>query len=377
MKKGFIWFWLLTKRLYKKPTFLVMLVLIPLLIFIYQAMTQGDSGIVTILLTQQGDDPIATAIIEDLRGSDHLFRYELCDTPEEAKLMVQTGKADAAWIFPDNMTTHLDGFLESPDRQPPFILVCQQEKNLSLMLARERLSGAVYHHLAQRYYLKYTREEFPALNALTDEELMTYYNHIEMSDTLFVYENVTQQEVTQVHYLVAPIRGLLAVVIVLCGLATALYYIKDTGHGTFDWIPERLRPIPEFSCQVVSVLNICIVALLALVLTGLSGNLLLEIPTLLLYTLCVASFCMLLRSLFRKIKLLGALIPPLIVGMLILCPVFFDLYSMRAMQFLLPPTYYINAVYNPMYLLYMFGYTILCFSLYLLSERFLKSHRTR
>ena len=32
MKKLLIWFWLLTKRLYKKPTFLVMLFLVPLLL---------------------------------------------------------------------------------------------------------------------------------------------------------------------------------------------------------------------------------------------------------------------------------------------------------------------------------------------------------
>lgn len=375
MKKLLIWFWLLTKRLYKKPTFLAMLVLIPLLCFGYQGMTQGDSGIVTILLTQEAPDPISDAIIAELQESDKLFRYKRCDTPEEAALLVQTGKADAAWIFPSDMASHLDAFLENPNSHEPFIKVFQQEKDISLMLTRERLCGVLYSHLSQRFYLQYVRQEFPELENLTDEDLMAYYDKIEMVNELFVYENVNNQQITEVHYLVAPVRGLLAVVIVLCGLATALYYIKDNSHGTFDWIPERQRLIPEFGCQVVAVLNTGIAVLLALSLAKLAGPFWLELPALLLYTLCTAAFCMLLRSLCRQVKILGALIPPLIVGMLLLCPVFFDLPSMRIWQYLLPPTYYINAVYNPIYLLYMAAYTAICAGLYLLSGFFQKRRK--
>lgn len=375
MKKLLIWFWLLTKRLYKKPTFLVILFLVPLLSFGYQTITESDSGIVTILLTQEGSDPIADAIIEELCSAEKLFRFQICDTPEEAALLVQTGKADAAWIFPTEMAGHLDAFLEDSHEHKPFVKVLQQEKNLALMLTRERLSGALYHHLAQRFYLQYTREEFPELADLSDEEMMAYYDAIEMTNTLFVYENVNHQEVVEVHYLVAPVRGLLAVLIVLCGLATALYHMKDRQHGTFQWVPERLRSLPELGCQVVSVLHIGVASLLALVLTTLSSAIYLEIATLLLFTLCVAAFCMLLRSVCQQIKVLGALIPPLIVAMLLLCPVFFDLPSMRPWQILLPPTYYINAVYNPMYLLYMAIYTAICFGLYFLSEALQKRRK--
>ena len=72
----------------------------------------------------------------------------------------------------------LDAFLENSDGHEPFITVLQQEKNLSLMLTRERLCGAVYTHLSQRFYLQYMRQEFPGLENLTDEELMAYYDEI-------------------------------------------------------------------------------------------------------------------------------------------------------------------------------------------------------
>ena len=54
-----MWFWLLTKRLYKKPAFLAILVLIPVLTFCYKAATQADSGVMTVALAQEGKDPLA------------------------------------------------------------------------------------------------------------------------------------------------------------------------------------------------------------------------------------------------------------------------------------------------------------------------------
>ena len=364
LKKALLWLWLLTKRLYKKPTFLAILILIPLLVLGYQGISQGDSGMITIALAQEADDPIAQQILADLQSSGQLFRYQVCATPEEAETLVKSGKADAAWIFPDNMESHIDAFLDDPGEDTSFVHVIQQEKNIALLLTRERLCGAIYHHVSERFYLRYTRGEFPELQGLSDEELMTYYDSIDMMENLFVYDTVSNQKVQETHYLMAPVRGMLAIVIVLCGLASSMYYIKDCGLGTFGWVSHRMRPLPELLCSWVAVLNVGIVSLIAMVFSKVSGKILVEIPVLLLYTLCVCAFCMMLRALLHSIKAIGTLIPVLIVVMLLICPVFFDLGVLRMYQFLLPPTYYINAAVNPMYIVYMVLYTLLCSGLY-------------
>ena len=369
MKRILLWFWLLTKRLLKKPTFLAILILVPLLSFGYQAMTQESSGILTIVLAQEGNDPTASAIIDDLLKQDTVFRYQVCHSAEEAALLVQTGKADAAWVFPEDLQQHMDDFLKDPKEKEGFIQVFQREQNTPLMLSRERLAGAMYHYLSQRYYLQYTRAEFPALQEMTDEELMVYYDEIEMTNQLFDYKDVNDNAVSQVHYLVAPVRGLLAVLVVLCGLATSMYYMKDQKNGTFDLVPEQKQALPELGCQLVSVLIMGVAVLLALVLTGLQEHLLLELLSLVLYTFCVASFCMLLRVLCGNIKVLGSLLPVLCVAMIVVCPVFFDFANLRFFQFLLPPTYFINCVYNPWYFLYMALYTGVNFGLYYLLKK--------
>ena len=51
--KGLVWTWLLTKRLYKKWTFLLLLALIPALVLGYGLVDKGDAGVLTIALSCQ------------------------------------------------------------------------------------------------------------------------------------------------------------------------------------------------------------------------------------------------------------------------------------------------------------------------------------
>lgn len=123
---------------------------------------------------------------------------------------------------------------------------------------------------------------------------------------------------------------------------------------------------------MVSIVNVSAAALLTLLIIGMASSLGRELLVLVLYSLCTASFCMLLRRLCGSVKVLGILLPLLIVAMLLICPVFFDLGDLRQLQFLLPPTYYINAVHNDAYILYMLLHTLATGSLYLLLGKLLK-----
>lgn len=365
VKKLLLWLWMLTKRLYKKPTFLVILLLIPVLVLSYNASAQKDSGVITIALYAE-EDPLAAEIMDKLEEESQLIQYKRCDSRAEAKLLVQTGKVDAAWILSDNLQAHIDTFVKSPDSTNAFLSVIQREENVAMMLSREKLSGTIYIYLARSFYVDYVRKTFPDLAHLSDDELLAYYDGVDMTDNLFAYDEDTIAATQDVNYLTAPIRGLLAVIVVLGSMATAMYFIRDMKNGTFQWLPQRLAPLPELGCQLVSAWNICFVALLTLILCRLAKNLLLELLILLLYGLCCGAFAMLLRRLLPSIPAIGTLIPLLIVAMLIICPVFFDLGKLRLVQLLFPPTYYVNAAYNPLYILYMVVHTLLCGLLYLL-----------
>jgi len=367
MKKAGIWLWLLTKRLYKKPAFLAILVLIPVLTFCYQGATRGDSGIMTIALAREGNDPLAEAIIENLTEESQLFRYQQC-SPAEARQLVIAGKVDAAWIFPADMEKKLQAFLEDPSRENACVTVLQREDNVAHMLSRERLSGQVYHQLSERFYLQYVREHYP-MEQLSDEELLAYYDSIQMEGSLFAYESVNGGPAPQVHYLMGPVRGILGVLAAICGMAVAMYQVKDRQKGTFSWLPAQKQLLPECVTQLVAVFSVVLVAWITLALAGLSTGFFMELAVLVLYTLCVAAFSLLLRTICNSVRVLGVLMPLLAVVMLAVCPVFLDLADFRLLQLAFPPTYYILGAYHPMYLLYMALHTALCLGLCLLTEK--------
>lgn len=351
--KLLLWFWLLTKRLYKKPTFLVILALIPLTVLFYSLASKEESGVLTVALVGQEQ------ICAELEESGQLLRYVRCDSAARAELLVATGKADAAWIFPEDLQERTEAFMLSPTAENAVVRVVQREENVALALAREKLSGVLLPLVSRSYYLHFLRQTYPELADLQDEELLKYYDGTDMGGTLFEYDSA-EGNLQQVHYLMSPVRGLLAVVIFLGGMATAMYRLKDAENGTFCWVPARYQLLTELGSQLVTGINLCAVSLVALLISGQSGSLPSEILCALLYSLAVALFCMVLRRLLGSIRALGTALPVMVVAMLLICPVFFDLDALRGLQLALPPVYYINGVFDCRYLLYIIPYIALC-----------------
>lgn len=365
MKRLLKWFLLLNKRLYKKLSFLLILLLIPILVFGYCNIAREESGIMTIALAQMDDNAMASGVIADLVEEDSLILFLKCETPEAAEEMVAQGKADAAWIFPADMEQKVYEFAAAELIKKPFIQVIEGESTVATALVREKLSGAMYANCSRAMFLSFIRNNVPELDGKTDEELLAHYDAISVDGDFFQFTLVessqSAQEAQQTNYLLAPVRGLLAVVTVLSGLAMAMYYIKDDRVGTFSWIPQRKKGAVEFGCQMICVLNVSAVICIALYFSGLATSLGREVLILLLYAICTALFCMVVRRICGKIAVLGTVLPLLIIVMLVVCPVFFDLTELRSLQYIFPPTYYINAQYSDRFLILMGVYAaVLC-----------------
>ena len=368
MKRWLKWFWLLSKRLYKKPSFLVLVLLIPLCVALFAGAAKEESGFVHIALArEQADDPMATAMMEELLAEHGLIRFSQL-SPQAALEAVQTGQADEAWIFPANTEGKLQGFATGKEKY--VVQTVTREETVSVKLAREKLSSAVYAYCAKAYYIDYVRSEFPQLDHLGDQELLVYFEEAAVNEDLFVYGNPANTVGTQpANYLTSPIRGLLAVVMLLCGMAAMLYYFQDEAAGTFAWVRQCRKGLTALCCVVTATVNISVILLLSLGFSGLAGNVLREIAALILYSLCCGAFCLVLKQIFATLRAYAAIVPLVAVLMLGLCPVFFDFRGMYIWQHLLPPTYYINASFDSKYLLYMQAYIPACLGVaFLLSQ---------
>ncbi len=373
LKRMLRWVLLLWKRLYKKLTFLALLVLIPALVFGYGMVTQEESGIVIIALASETEtvEPLTRSVWDELLES-RVMRCIECESPEMAKELVLQGKADVAWIFAEDLEAKIYDFAAHRTRKNAFVTILEPDNRVALKLVREVLSGVLFPQCSEALYLTYIRENAPELDAVSDEQLLDYYRNMDFSEGLFAFTDLegNVMEEKQADFLLTPVRGMLAVVIVLAGLATAMYYIRDVENGTFAWVALHRQGMVEFGCQLISLVNVAAVALLSLILTEQSVPLGRELAVAVMYCLCVASFSMLVRRLTLGIYGLGTVTPLLVVMMLAICPIFYDLAIVRQLQYLFPPTYYVNAAYNGKYLGYMAVYTFVAFSLCGIIDRF-------
>ena len=359
--KLFKWFFMLNKRLYKKATYIAILVMIPLCVLLLGIAAKQDSGFVHVMLAlQDPEDKIAEEIVSELSGSSELMRFSLTDSTQEAVEAVRSGEADAAWLFPGGMAEKIDSFVSDGTERRPVVSVVEREESIPLALSREKLTAVMYKYCGKAKFLSFARTTVKKLDKLSDKQLMEYYNNFSLNHDMFQYGslNASGADSSEGGYLTAPVRGLLAILIVICGMAAAMFYIKDQQYGTFNYVPSSKRIAVSFACVLIAVANVAVATFVSLYVAGLSAGLMREIAALLLYVLCSTAFCVFLQQLLGSIKLYGALIPLLIVAMIAVCPVFFNLKALGAAQLVFPPTYYINAIYNQKYLLYMLLYTL-------------------
>lgn len=380
MKNLFKWFLMLNKRLYKKISFVVILLLIPLCVFLFSIAAKQDSGFLHITLAQTDEsDLVSSQIINDLLNEDTIVRFSKSESPSAATEAVKTGQADEAWIFPADTQGKLLDFAQSGTDK--FISIVCREQTVFTRLSHEKLSCALYEYCAKAYYIDFTRTNIPELDHLSDSELLEYYENVSIDEELFVFGNPTnaENENESSNYLTVPVRGLLGVIAIICGMAAAMYFMQDDAGGTFSHVPQTSKIYIAFACLMIAVINICASMFISLTAAGLSAGILKEISVLLLYSLCCAIFCLLLNLIIPSIKLYGALCPLLTVIMLVVCPIFFDLKTLGFIQLLFPPTYYVNASYNNTYILYMALYAlaggILCIILHRLRSLKIRRHK--
>lgn len=365
------WFLLLSKRLYKKATFVAILVIIPLCVFAFSIIAKQDSGFVHIVLAHQGD-PLSEEIARELEGEDSIIDFTLLESKEEAIELVKSGQADEAWIFPKNLGDSVDKFLGN--KEDSIVSVVTGEQSVALRLSREKLSAALYKYCAKAYYLDYIRANVPELDGISEEKLVAYYDETAVDEELFVYADPVEKAGVKTNYLTSPIRGLLGIMTLVSAMAAAMYFMEDERSGTFAFVKHRHKNRVFTGCVLTAVLNVSVIILLSLCLGNLSGNIFREIAIILLYAMLCTAFAVLLGQIFVSLRGYASMIPLLTVACIGVCPVFFDFKGIW--QILLPPTYYVNALYNGKYFLYMLVYIAVCLTLTFIIER-LKNIKAR
>ena len=357
MKRAVLWYGLLTKRLFRKPAFLILLLCVPLLAGAMTLVASQDKSFVTVALVCATEDPAARRSADRLLNSDSLVRCTEYASEADARAAVTGGQADAAWIFGDDTSDALQRFVSGRGTRGA-VRVIEREETVFLRLAREQLAAAIYPEASYMLFRTYLVERLGAPADASDDFFDSYYETPLYDGPIIVFERDDGSAVTSsVDYLVVPVRGLLALLMVLTGLASAMFLNVEERRECFLRLGRGSRRFLPLLYHLTALLPMALAVLIALRLSGLLGAWPAELGRILLYCASAAVFSELLRKLCRSQALLGALIPVLMALMLALCPVFLDLQILEPVRRLLPPYYYLNAIRSSRFVWQLAVYT--------------------
>lgn len=353
MNRYFIWYLMFLKRLLCKISFIVLLCLIPVITLLGNTSMSEDSGVLTIALSAEDDDELSMKIINKLTEKDSILLFKKYS--DNAVTAVEKHEADAAWIFKSDLSERIDKYT-SKKSLAPFVDIYEREDSTPLKISHEVLYEALYESISYSLYGNYVKKEL--VPNISEDELQKFYDSERLNDIIKITQLNSPESKKVSNYLTAPLRGFLALLIVLCALAAAMYFLEDNSCGKYDKLPCKKRIIPAFALCLASVTLSSAAVFAALSISGIASNFARELLTLVLFDFSAVGFALFFCTVFRSPAKLGACIPGIIIVMLVLSPIFFNFQILKPIRLLLPTFYYIYSVKDTAYIFYMIIYII-------------------
>lgn len=349
LKHDILFYVLLSKRFFKKSCFILLLCAVPLLVLCLKNVSGQESGMLKIVLCMEDpEDETVQELVEELTSAESVLRCFLAEGEETAQNMVRDGEADAAWIFQRDFSGKIEDIIGGNGEGEAPVTVIEREDTVVLQLARIKLFGVLYPSLSYALYRDFANGDLGMGETASEEELRAFYeaNAVERKLFRMVGFDVKGTYKEQQNYLTAPLRGMLTLLILLCGLAADMFFLQDAESGALDGTSLKDRQKKVYVYQLAAMMPTAVVVLSALFLTGDFTGAGKELLLMALYLADCMVFCNLVRKIAGSAQRLGACIPILLLGMFVLCPVFFTIRRLKLVQYLLPPFYYLNAVYT-------------------------------
>ena len=256
------------------------------------------------------------------------------------------GNAETAWIFSSGLEEKLQQAARG--ERVTLVRVLLQEENIFATAVREKLYGTLFGQISYAMFRDFVRQELPE-SGVTEASLREIYDAYDYPQGLvdFVFLDSGLDPLENASLLLSPLRGLLSVLLLLAGMAAALYAKNDEKQGVFAMLPSQKRVFPLVGTVLAAVSMTAVFVLAALVLSGVCTDFCREAAMLVLLVLTVTGFCCLLGILCPGGRSLGALLPLILVAAAAFCPMFVNVRSFPWLSGLLPPYYYLYGLGNP------------------------------
>lgn len=362
------------KRMWKTPGYLAIFILTPfLLIFLSETMKKEEmqvrvavcmekpaemAWIETDRFGQSGNQGqsersalFLKRIEESLTEREGTIVFDICDSEEEVKRQVAAKKAQCGYVFPTDLMERLDEgrytrsirSYESP--QTSLHTICDEVLFAEIFTVYEKMT---FGEQTASYFLSGSREEGTEEEkgkqiAKRAEELLDKYLY-NGSTFQFTYEDYRIDEETADSSSLIPVRGIMALMIYLCGLCGTLDALEDEAAGRV----MRLNRKGVFQILTITVpaFVMGVTALFVFAVTGILEGIGTEIGRLICYLFFLTIYCSILKRIWKDEEKFCGVIPVFVLSAAVVCPVFMDLSVflpvLKVIEKLYPMSYYLR-----------------------------------
>lgn len=370
MKKMLLFLTLLCKRQLKRPSFLFILLIFPIFTFLFTLTNLEKSSSIRVALYCQEPSEFTTLLMDKLVARNGLIHFYICESKEMLMSDVSKKSAECGYIFYADLLEKLN----NGKRKNQIDLIVSPSSTMSKVT-----NEVVYSELFEEYSLQLLKDYTKTDALLADYDsssvqlnIETLYRlHMEDGSTFsFEYENSADTyETTSAPFLLEPVKGLIAVLILLSGFSGALNYYNDKESHIFDnalfFQGSSLRILSIAAPVILSTM----IGFLCIIFFGSKSSFSQSFLTLLLYALAVIGFSSILTFMVKNKLIFASLIPIILIGSLIFTPVFIDFSTfvplLKPLRYFFLPFYYLDTLAH-----FKSGiviYTAICLTLFFFS----------
>ncbi len=365
VKRAFLWYYLLTKRLVKKASFVAILLLIPVCTLLLTTAAKQESAFYRVAVCAQDEaDQLSCDVINELvNQKSKVVIIKEYKNESESIQAVKSGEVDSAWIFKSNLKNKISSFLKGNDTTP--VKAYSKEPNIFEKLAKEKLYNALYPHISFELYSSSVNEHLLEDKKIDDETLKEYYYQFFSANSIidFTFMESNQNDVQNTNLLTSPVRGILCVLILLCALSASMYFAVDDENGNYSNLDNKKKSF-VLMLNILSAASVsAVAATLSILISGAYTSFFKETIMMILLVVMTTLFCYILSIFFNTPEKISVMMPVVLIVAIAFCPVFINTAVAKWFSVLLPPYLYLYGINNANYIYYMMIYVVVALSL--------------
>lgn len=343
MKRFLSWYSVLLKRQLKNISFLILMIVVPVVTVVCSNLSSfKTASIETVAVYAEDDDQTSVRIMESLSNLHTEFKYVTVSSDEELRDMVRSRRALCGFILKKNLT-------EKFKKEKYFNNIEYIVRNDSIFsdAACEQIYSKYLKEMTYTLALQIIEDSTGVIEGTEGFDIRAEYEELlrrdenEFLKIVFLEENPDADLVSSTGLMTFSISGVMAVIMLLGALMGIGNWISDRKNGVLVPAARGREMLMKVLYIQMPVLLLALSSLITILFVRNFSGAANVLAAVIVYSLMLIILALILSMVVKNMTVLIALEVVLILGSLILCPVFFDFGSIipvvKVVKYFMPP----------------------------------------